>query len=76
MIPTYRTELLKIISDLKSLYTTGVDGICNKSMKATANVIVGPLAHCINLSLLTGTVPKMTKIAKIIPIFKSATEIT
>jgi len=32
-------------------------------MKAIANVIVEPLAHCINLSLFTGTVPKMTKIA-------------
>jgi len=39
-------------------------------MKAIANIIAQPLAHCIKLSLSTGIVPKMTKIAKIIPIFK------
>ena len=71
MIPTDGTELLKIILDLKSLYTTGVDGICSKIMKAIANVIAEPLAYCINLSLLTGTVPIITKIAEIIRIFKS-----
>ena len=34
-------------------------------------MILEPLAHCINLSLTTGVVPKMAKIAKVIPIFKS-----
>ena len=61
MKPTDSSELLKIILDLKSLYTAGVDGICSKIMKAIANVIIEPLAYCINLSLLTGTVPKTDK---------------
>uniref|UniRef100_A0A6Q2ZN45 Reverse transcriptase domain-containing protein n=1 Tax=Esox lucius TaxID=8010 RepID=A0A6Q2ZN45_ESOLU len=69
--PTDSTELLKIIFDLRSSNTTGVDGISSKIMKAVANIIVEPLAYCINLFLSTGNVPKMTKIAKIIPIYKS-----
>ncbi len=72
MKPTDGTELLRIITDLKSSHTAGVDGMCSKIMKAIGSAIVEPLAHCINLSLSTGTVPKMTKIAKIIPIFKSS----
>ena len=34
MIPTDSTELLKIILDLRSSYTAGVDGLCSKIMKA------------------------------------------
>lgn len=64
MIPTDSSELLKIILDLRSSYSAGVDGICSKIMKAFPNVIVEPLAHCINISLLTGIVPKMTKMLR------------
>lgn len=38
----------------------GVDGICSNIMKVIATIIVEPLVHSINLSLLTGTVPKKT----------------
>lgn len=71
MKPTDSKEILEIITKLKGSHTVGVDGICGKIIKAIAHLIVNPLAHCVNLSLLYGIVPKMTKIARIIPLFKS-----
>lgn len=45
--------------------------MCSKMVKFIANEIVHPLVYCINLSLLHGVVPRLTKISKIIPIYKS-----
>ena len=67
--PTDKNELLKIIMNLKSTHTAGHDNICSKILIAIADEIVEPLAHCINLS--TGIVPKGTKLARIMPIFKT-----
>ena len=69
--PTNRDELYNIIMAMKNSNSAGEDEISGKILKAIANEIVEPLAHCINLSLLSGIVPSKTKIAKIIPIFKS-----
>jgi len=71
MKPTDKIEIYKIIADLKSSCTEGVDGICSKILIAVADLIAQPLMHCINLSLLYGIVPSMTKIARITPIYKS-----
>lgn len=59
------SEVTQIILSMK------VDGICNKILKFIIDDTVNPLVYCINLSLQNGVVPKKTKIAKIIPIFKS-----
>lgn len=56
---------------MKSSHTAGVDGICSKILKAIVNEIVEPLVYSFSLSLLCGVVPKMTKVARIIPVFKS-----
>lgn len=64
-------EVLKIIMNMKSSYTAGVDDICSKIVKSFAIEILDPLVYCINLSLSHGVVPKMTKIAKVIPIYNS-----
>lgn len=64
-------EVLKIIMNMKSSYTAGVDDICSKIVKSIAIEILDPLVYCINLSLSHGVVPKMTKIAKVIPNYKS-----
>lgn len=56
---------------MKCSYTCGADGICSKILKATVNEIAEPFAYIINLFLLQGIVPKQTKVAKIIPVFKS-----
>ena len=70
-IPTDENELLKIITHMKSTHTAGHDNICSKILIAIADEIVKPLAYCINLSLSTGIVPKGTKLARIMPIFKT-----
>ncbi len=49
----------------------GDDGICSTIINAIANVILEPLVYCINLSLPTGRVTELIKIAKILPIHKS-----
>jgi hypothetical protein len=44
---------------------SGTDNICSTILKAIANEIADPFAHCVNLSLSLGSVPKMAKISKI-----------
>jgi len=39
-------------------------------VKATELVIVGPLAHIYNRSIMAGKVPDKMKISKVIPVFK------
>lgn len=69
--PTDRDEVLKIVMKMKSSYTAGVDNICSKILKSIISVIQEPLVYSINLSLLCGVVPDMSKIARIVPVFKS-----
>ena len=69
--PTDRDEIYTIIMNMKSSHTSGADEICSTILKAIVNVILEPLVYCINLSLLSGQVPKMAKIARILPIYKS-----
>lgn len=71
IMPTNSMEVYETIRRTKSSRSSGTDGICNTTLKAIANEIAGPLAHCINLSLSWGSVPKQAKIAKITPIHKS-----
>lgn len=71
-LPADRNEFSKIIRDMKSFHTAGADEICSKIFKAIVNEIVEPLVYSISLSLLCAVVPKMTKIAKIVPIYTSA----
>uniref|UniRef100_A0A3P9KPY0 Reverse transcriptase domain-containing protein n=1 Tax=Oryzias latipes TaxID=8090 RepID=A0A3P9KPY0_ORYLA len=69
--PTCKTEVVNIINKLRSSYTVGADYISSNIIKAIVNEIAEPLAYTINLSLTHGKVPKITKIAQIIPIYKS-----
>ena len=40
-------------------------------MKIVKNILVKPLTHVLNLSLLSGTFPDELKVANVVPIFKS-----
>lgn len=60
-----------IVAKLHSKSSTGFDNIPITIIKKVIQPIADPLCHLINLSLLSGTVPKLLKIAKIIPIYKS-----
>ena len=56
---------------MKGSNSSGADEISSRILKAIANVIAEPLSFCINLSMCSGIVPKIAKIAKVITIFKS-----
>ena len=70
MRPTDHNEIRMIIGNMKSSRTSGADEI-SVILMAIINVIVEPLAYCVNLSLFYGVVPKLAKTARIIPIYES-----
>ena len=48
----------------------GYDGLSNKLLTEVIDVIVSPITHVFNLSIVHGVVPLCMKIAKVVPIFK------
>lgn len=64
-------EVERIINNLNSNTSSGIDGINTKSIKAVKNLILHELTHCINFCLENGIFPDSLKIAKVTPIFKS-----
>ena len=71
MRPTDPSEAIAIANSLKKISSPGFDNISTDIIRNTINEISTPLAHIINQSFITGTVPDKLKIAKIVPIFKS-----
>ena len=63
-------EIRKIILSLKSNKAGGHDRIKPGLIKECSEVVTGPIAHIINLSLKSGIVPQKLKIAKVTPVFK------
>ena len=56
---------------IKLKSSTGHDKLSNKLVKEIIQPIARPLTHIFNLSLSTGVVPDIFKLAKVIPIFKT-----
>ena len=53
----------------------GLDGVSSKFLRDGAEVLVEPVCHIINLSILTETVPRGFKQAKVIPLFKKGSRL-
>lgn len=66
-----KDEVLKIIKNLKSNTSSGLDGINTKSIKCVSSQIIDELTNCINKCIKEGTFPDSLKVAKITPIYKS-----
>ena len=66
------SEVLNFSKKLKPKLSSGHDDISTKLLKETIENILEPMTHIINQSIATGIVPKEMKIAKVIPIYKSA----
>ena len=66
--PVTPSNIIDITSKLKA--KTRHDDISSTLMKESIQYIAIPITHVINQSLLTGTVPRNMKTAKVIPIFK------
>ena len=64
-------EVYRILQSLKPKSSSGRDMLSSKMLKFLGNLIVPHLTKLINLSLAKGVVPRILKIAKVIPIFKS-----
>jgi hypothetical protein len=65
-------QVLEITNKLKPKLSTGHDEISSKLLQESIEYIKYPLTHIINRSIITGIVPNQLKIAKVIPIHKSA----
>lgn len=64
-------ELIKIIDNLDSNTSCGIDGITTKSLKCIKHLIVNNLTKCINKCLNDGIFPDNLKVAKVTPIYKA-----
>lgn len=69
--PCTEEEILKIINQLDSNSSSGLDGINTKAIKCIKNFISKCLAASFNKLFLDGTFPGTLKIAKVTPIYKS-----
>jgi len=67
---TDATEVLNIIKSLK-ISCPGWDNISSKVIKQSADKLLQPLVHVLNLSLCQGKVPRELKIARVTPIYKN-----
>ena len=63
-------KVLKLLKSLKPKNSYGFDGITSEILKLSAEVLVVPLTHIINSSIVTGKYPTQWKIAKVIPLHK------
>ena len=67
-----QSEVNATANKLKSKLSHGHDDISTKLLKNTITNILQPITHIINVSFNTGVVSQEMKIAKVIPIHKSA----
>ena len=68
---TTEEEIVEIINSLRSGTAAGYDNIPISALKNSVSLISEPIAHIINLSISSGIVPDLMKIARVIPLFKS-----
>ena len=68
--PVSRGFLLKQLRGLNPHKAIGLDGISSRVLRDSADAIIEPVSHIINISILTETVPSSFKQAKVIPLFK------
>jgi hypothetical protein len=65
-----RTEIEKIIKNLKPSNSHDYDEISTKVLKCSLNIISSPLTYIFNLALSTGTFPTRMKYSIVKPLFK------
>ena len=68
--PTNEHEVYNEVSKLPNKTSAGIDGISQKLLKQSIDIILEPFTHILNCSFVTATVPDTLKIAKLTPIYK------
>ena len=71
LTPTSKTEIIKLISFLKSKNSSGHDGISNRILKGITEGVSEPLNIIFNKSLEEGVFPTEMKKADTVPLYKS-----
>ena len=64
-------EIVEIAKSLGTNSAAGHDKVPMWSVKESINYISEPLTYIINLSINSGVVPDQTKLARMVPLFKS-----
>ena len=70
--PISPLEIKRIIADLKSKNSSGMDGFPSNALKYTPDNILWAIAHIFNLSLSNGEFIDAFKVAKVVPVFKKS----
>jgi hypothetical protein len=70
LLPITESEITSVINNLKLTYSSGYDGITNKVLKLSSQLISKPMAYIINKSLSMGVYPERLKYAIINPLYK------
>ena len=68
---TTQQELIDITNSLRPGTAAGYDEVPMSILKDSIDIIAGPLTRIINLSISSGIVPDLMKIARVVPLFKS-----
>ena len=68
--PVTRHDILKQLLNLEVSKSTGLDGISARFLKDGATVLADPIAHIVNLSITSETVPSSFKDARVKPLYK------
>ena len=63
-------EVLKIMTNIESSKSAGVDKLTGRFLKDGTNILVKPISAVLNLSISQGVFPNACKVAKLRPIFK------
>ena len=72
LLPCTEEEISDMMKVLKPKTSCGHDGLSPKILKQISDSMIKPILHIINMSLISGKVPKSMKQAKVIPIFKKS----
>ena len=63
-------EVLKIMTNIESSKSAGVDKLTGRFLKDGTNILVKPISAVLNLSISQGVFPNACKVAKLRSIFK------
>ena len=69
--PVAPSEVVSVVGSLRPGTADGYDNIPSWIIKNSIDLLSEPLIHIVNLSIQTGIVPDLMKLARVIPIYKS-----
>ena len=70
LLPTEKDSILKILRDINTSKTAGIDRLPGRFLKDGADVLAKPVTDICNLSISLNKFPSAFKLAKVKPIFK------